>query len=119
MLALPKGEALKTYGEWLHPPSLSPARFAHAGHQFNLLAGAWIQFQVHDWVDHTQSDKTITLNQGAEHGCPMAKFQFRETEKFALNDPKTGRCAAYPSSKQFCPPPGFSPANVSVAIFST
>lgn len=32
----------------------------------NLLAAAWIQFQVHDWAQHSRSDKTweVPLNKG-------------------------------------------------------
>ncbi len=41
----------------------------HADHQqlapsLNMLAAAWIQFQVHDWFDHRTSDEQIGLQAG-------------------------------------------------------
>ncbi|CAM9858665.1 unnamed protein product [Ectocarpus sp. 4 AP-2014] len=52
--------------------------FKPAGAQLNILAAAWIQAMVHDWVDHTEADPT-ELSGGAAHGCPMNKFKFKKT----------------------------------------
>jgi hypothetical protein len=50
---------------------LARTRF-EAAESLNLLAAAWIQFQVHDWFDHgdNESDQPFEIDEGG-HSCPM------------------------------------------------
>ncbi|KAK4613678.1 Alpha-dioxygenase 2 [Fulvia fulva] len=63
----------------------------------NLLAAAWIQFQVHDWFNHEDSDQTynIPLQKGddwpAEHK-PMRLFKTKPDE---VQDASDERCPGY------------------------
>ena len=36
--------------------------------QFNMLAASWIQFMIHDWVDHVEDTKQ------ARHGITLIKL---------------------------------------------
>ena len=56
--------------------------FYPAGMQLNVLAAAWIQAMVHDWVGHYDDngpDGEVTLEEGKKHGCPLDSFSFRKT----------------------------------------
>eukprot|EP00904_Undaria_pinnatifida_P006812 jgi/Undpi1/3260/HiC_scaffold_15.g06634.m1 len=53
--------------------------FKPAGAQLNILAAAWIQAMVHDWMDHTEGAEIELTAGAAASGCPMAKFNTRTT----------------------------------------
>jgi len=38
---------------------LSRREYKDTGKQFNILAAAWIQFMVHDWIDHMEDTKQV------------------------------------------------------------
>lgn len=38
---------------------LARKTFIDTGKQFNILATAWIQFMVHDWMDHLEDTKQV------------------------------------------------------------
>lgn len=58
--------------------------FVPAGMQLNVLAAAWIQTMVHDWIDHLIDPKQkVTFNKGAAVGCPMHKFRLSATKNDA------------------------------------
>mmetsp|Transcript_16168 Transcript_16168/g.34943 ORF Transcript_16168/g.34943 Transcript_16168/m.34943 type:complete len:655 (+) Transcript_16168:228-2192(+) len=59
---------------------LAREEFKPAASQLNILAAAWIQAMVHDWINHLDSDRKVTLDRGAGL-CPMAKFNFKATEE--------------------------------------
>lgn len=62
-----------------------------AGAAFNMLAAAWVQLQVHDWMDHELERGPMRgeLSRGAEFGCPLAAFRFPETASSPLLEPDT------------------------------
>ncbi|CAB9526513.1 Alpha-dioxygenase 2 [Seminavis robusta] len=63
--------------------------FYPAGMQLNILAAAWIQSMVHDWVGHyddTSDDGEVRLEEGSTHGCPLGSFSFRKTLERPYDD---------------------------------
>nr|XP_043632449.1 alpha-dioxygenase 1-like [Erigeron canadensis] len=62
---------------------LARKQFIDTGKQFNIIAASWIQFMIHDWVDHLESTKQIELKAPAEvaNECPLKSFKFFETQK--------------------------------------
>ena len=38
---------------------LARKQFKHAGKQLNVIAASWIQFMIHDWMDHLESTKQV------------------------------------------------------------
>ncbi|KAI4319223.1 hypothetical protein MLD38_032850 [Melastoma candidum] len=72
----------------------SRKKFQDNGSQFNMLAVSWIQFMVHDWVDHMEDTEQVELTAPAEvaGGCPLKSFRFYKTKKVLTGSPfvKTG-----------------------------
>ncbi|XP_024973694.1 alpha-dioxygenase 1-like [Cynara cardunculus var. scolymus] len=62
--------------------------------QFNMIAASWIQFMVHDWIDHLESTEQIELKAPAEvvGQCPFKSFKFYKTKNVdtGLDDIKKG-----------------------------
>ncbi|KAM3761534.1 hypothetical protein ACB098_01G275100 [Castanea mollissima] len=40
---------------------LARRKFTNIGKQFNMIAASWIQFMIHDWIDHLEDTKQIEL----------------------------------------------------------
>lgn len=56
--------------------------FYPAGMQLNILAAAWIQAMVHDWVGHYDDmdpEAEVKLEDGKPYGCPLESFSFQKT----------------------------------------
>eukprot|EP00245_Coleochaete_scutata_P015082 TRINITY_DN65_c0_g2_i1.p1 TRINITY_DN65_c0_g2~~TRINITY_DN65_c0_g2_i1.p1 ORF type:complete len:674 (-),score=173.77 TRINITY_DN65_c0_g2_i1:686-2707(-) len=92
----------KQYGLLDPPPSLVANKLlvrkdkdavVSAGDQFNMLAASWIQFNIHDWVDH-EEDETMSAKIEAPSGleCPLRKFKFYPTKEVPTKQvyPATG-----------------------------
>merc|ERR1712165_181994 len=60
---------------------LAGEEFAPAADQLNVIAAAWIQAMVHDWIDHFESKDEQIFDRGEEFGCPMKKFKVFKTEE--------------------------------------
>ncbi|XP_078438313.1 peroxidase superfamily protein [Wolffia australiana] len=56
--------------------------FVGTGKQFNVIAASWIQFMVHDWIDHLESTRQVELvaPEAVAGGCPLKAFRFYATE---------------------------------------
>lgn len=39
---------------------LARKEFVDNGKQFNMIACSWIQFMIHDWVDHMEDTQQVT-----------------------------------------------------------
>lgn len=64
--------------------------FKPAAGQFNVLAAAWIQFMVHDWMEHvqdTQAEPHVLPASAAGDAQPVAEVGNKPACPFAL--PKT------------------------------
>jgi alpha-dioxygenase len=60
---------------------LARESFQPAGAQLNVVAAAWIQSMVHDWMKHVDGNMTSIEAKPAQVGsqCPLRKFKFAET----------------------------------------
>ena len=39
---------------------LARRKFIDTGKQFNMIAASWIQFMIHDWIDHLEDTKQVS-----------------------------------------------------------
>ncbi|XP_038905967.1 alpha-dioxygenase 1-like isoform X3 [Benincasa hispida] len=51
--------------------------------QFNVIAASWIQFMVHDWMDHMEDTEQVELVAPSKvaDGCPLKSFKFFKTKE--------------------------------------
>lgn len=40
---------------------LGRRKFIDTGKQFNMIAASWIQFMIHDWIDHLEDTHQVRL----------------------------------------------------------
>lgn len=38
---------------------LARREFIDTGKQFNMIAASWIQFMIHDWIDHLEDTQQV------------------------------------------------------------
>ncbi|KAK1292916.1 Alpha-dioxygenase 1 [Acorus calamus] len=74
---------------------LSRKKFIDTGKQFNMIAASWIQFMIHDWIDHLeQTDQLTEIVAPPEVAsqCPLKSFRFYKTKEVPTGfyDIKTG-----------------------------
>ncbi|XVE83913.1 hypothetical protein DITRI_Ditri16bG0126300 [Diplodiscus trichospermus] len=52
--------------------------------QLNIIAASWIQFMIHDWIDHLEDTNQIELTATDEVAskCPLTSFKFYQTKEF-------------------------------------
>ncbi|XP_059294091.1 alpha-dioxygenase PIOX [Lycium ferocissimum] len=62
---------------------LARRKFVDTGKQFNMIAASWIQFMVHDWIDHLEDTEQIELRAPKEVAseCPLKSFKFNKTKE--------------------------------------
>ncbi|KAF5730323.1 alpha-dioxygenase 2 [Tripterygium wilfordii] len=64
------------------------------GKQFNVIAASWIQFMIHDWVDHLEETNQVEISAPEEvvNQCPLKSFRFFKTKPVPTgsSDVKTG-----------------------------
>ncbi|KAF5457224.1 hypothetical protein F2P56_021340 [Juglans regia] len=62
---------------------LARRKFTDTGKQFNMIAASWIQFMIHDWIDHLEDTKQIELTAPREvaNQCPLKSFKFYKTKE--------------------------------------
>ncbi|CAI9090528.1 OLC1v1025313C2 [Oldenlandia corymbosa var. corymbosa] len=73
---------------------LARRKLIDTGKQFNMIAASWIQFMIHDWIDHLEDTQQIELTAPAEVAsqCPLKSFKFYKTKEVPTGfyDIKTG-----------------------------
>ncbi|XP_010551888.1 PREDICTED: alpha-dioxygenase 1 isoform X1 [Tarenaya hassleriana] len=73
---------------------LARRKFIDTGKQFNIIATSWIQFMIHDWIDHLEDTHQIELVAPREvaNKCPLKSFRFYKTKEVPTGffDTKTG-----------------------------
>ncbi|KAI9082331.1 hypothetical protein K1719_035754 [Acacia pycnantha] len=49
-----------------------------------MIACSWIQFMIHDWIDHLEDTEQVEIRDpdGYSGGCPLKSFKFFKTRKF-------------------------------------
>ncbi|CAL9170576.1 unnamed protein product, partial [Musa hybrid cultivar] len=62
---------------------LARRTYKDTGKQFNLIAASWIQFMVHDWMDHLEDTEQVVLPAPplVAHECPLKSFRFYSTKE--------------------------------------
>ncbi|KAK2994102.1 hypothetical protein RJ640_024366 [Escallonia rubra] len=62
---------------------LARRELINTGKQFNVVAASWIQFMIHDWIDHLEDTQQIELNAPKEVAslCPLKSFKFYKTKE--------------------------------------
>ncbi|XP_018720790.2 alpha-dioxygenase 2 [Eucalyptus grandis] len=62
---------------------LARKEFIDNGKQFNMIACSWIQFMIHDWVDHMEETDQVEIEAPDEvaEKCPLKSFRFNKTKK--------------------------------------
>ncbi|XP_052195219.1 alpha-dioxygenase PIOX [Diospyros lotus] len=62
---------------------LARRRLIDTGKQFNVLAASWIQFMIHDWVDHLEDTNQVELTapRSVAKQCPLQSFKFYKTKE--------------------------------------
>ncbi|XP_062117971.1 alpha-dioxygenase 2 [Humulus lupulus] len=62
---------------------LERKKFKDNGKQFNMIACSWIQFMIHDWVDHLEDTNQVEIGVVEEvaSGCPLKSFKFFKTKE--------------------------------------
>ncbi|XP_004489319.1 alpha-dioxygenase PIOX [Cicer arietinum] len=57
--------------------------YKDTGKQFNVIAASWIQFMIHDWIDHLEDTDQIELTAPREVAsqCPLKSFKFLKTKE--------------------------------------
>ncbi|KAI9082339.1 hypothetical protein K1719_035762 [Acacia pycnantha] len=63
---------------------LARKKFKDTGSQFKMIACSWIQFMIHDWIDHLEDTEQVEIRDpdGYSGGCPLKSFKFFKTRKF-------------------------------------
>jgi len=87
--------------QFLAQKLMARTNFKPAGDQLNVMAAAWIQTMVHDWVMHHDDNKkpSVILSKGAAFGCPMSTFRFSPTLERTTDDSyDNGRVAWWDAS---------------------
>ncbi|CAN8322003.1 unnamed protein product [Cochlearia groenlandica] len=73
---------------------LARRKLIDTGKQFNIIAASWIQFMIHDWVDHLEDTHQIEIVAPKEvvSECPLSSFRFFKTKEAPTGffDIKTG-----------------------------
>ncbi|KAJ4960690.1 hypothetical protein NE237_020600 [Protea cynaroides] len=73
---------------------LARSKLTDTGKQFNMIAASWIQFMIHDWVDHLEDTNQVELTAPKEVAsqCPLKSFRFYKTKEVPTGfyDIKTG-----------------------------
>ncbi|KAJ4729158.1 alpha-dioxygenase 1-like [Melia azedarach] len=63
---------------------LARRSFIDTGKQFNMIAASWIQFMIHDWIDHledTNQIEELTAPREVASQCPLTSFKFYKTKE--------------------------------------
>ncbi|XAR68387.1 hypothetical protein NMG60_11003488 [Bertholletia excelsa] len=68
---------------------LERKEFKDCGKQFNMIASSWVQFMIHDWVDHMEDTSQVVLKAPSEaaSGCPLKSFKFFKSKIVHTDSP--------------------------------
>ncbi|KAL1318117.1 hypothetical protein HN51_070377 [Arachis hypogaea] len=62
---------------------LARRTYKDTGKQLNVIAASWIQFMIHDWIDHLEETNQIEVTAAREVAdeCPLKSFRFYKTKE--------------------------------------
>ncbi|KAK1565594.1 hypothetical protein Q3G72_030295 [Acer saccharum] len=80
---------------------LARKKYIDNGKQFNMIACSWIQFMIHDWIDHLEDTKQLlnsaylykslpvelTAPNEISSSCPLKSFKFYKTKRVPTASP--------------------------------
>ncbi|XP_042965102.1 alpha-dioxygenase 2-like isoform X3 [Carya illinoinensis] len=70
---------------------LARKEFIDNGDQFNMIACSWIQFMIHDWIDHLEDTEQVEISaldqEISSSECPLNSFKFFKTKKIPTGSP--------------------------------
>lgn len=70
-----------------NPRATDASCFIPAGMQLNVLSAAWIQANLHGWLDHVlDTSTTLKFTKGATAGCPLKRFNLHPTKYAAATN---------------------------------
>ncbi|CAA3021965.1 alpha-dioxygenase 1 [Olea europaea subsp. europaea] len=81
---------------------LARRKYIDTGKQFNVIAASWIQFMIHDWVDHMENtDQQVELIAPKEVAsqCPLKSFKFYKTKEVYTDHVYSGIQSGYLNSR--------------------
>ncbi|TYJ37670.1 hypothetical protein E1A91_A05G391300v1 [Gossypium mustelinum] len=64
---------------------LTRTQYKDTDKQFNMIAASWIQFMIHDWIDHmenTNQKVELIAPKEVANKCPLSSFKFYPTREF-------------------------------------
>ncbi|XP_062111993.1 alpha-dioxygenase PIOX [Humulus lupulus] len=66
--------------------------YKDTGKQFNMIAASWIQFMIHDWVNHLEHTGQVELFAPTEVAgeCPLKSFKFFKTKEISISNGSSG-----------------------------
>nr|XP_043608718.1 alpha-dioxygenase 2 [Erigeron canadensis] len=69
-------------------------KFIDCGKQFNMIACSWLQFMIHDWIDHMEDTHQVEITAPNEVAgeCPLKSFKFYKSKEVSTGslETKTG-----------------------------
>ncbi|GER29463.1 alpha-dioxygenase 2 [Striga asiatica] len=72
---------------------LARRKLIDTGKQFNVIAASWIQFMIHDWVDHIESSTQVVELLAPEEvasQCPLKSFKFYKSKEIQIKNGDNG-----------------------------
>ncbi|XP_076900632.1 alpha-dioxygenase 2-like isoform X2 [Bidens hawaiensis] len=70
---------------------LERRKFVDCGKQFNMIACSWLQFMIHDWIDHMEDTHQVEIVAPPEvaERCPLKSFKFYKSKEFSTGSHQT------------------------------
>ncbi|KAL8234669.1 hypothetical protein R6Q59_020769 [Mikania micrantha] len=70
---------------------LERRKFVDCGKQFNMIACSWLQFMIHDWIDHMEDTQQVEMVAPVEvaHQCPLKSFKFYRSKQIPTGSLQT------------------------------
>ncbi|XP_024990292.1 alpha-dioxygenase 2 isoform X2 [Cynara cardunculus var. scolymus] len=73
---------------------LERRKFVDCGKQFNMIACSWLQFMIHDWIDHMEDTHQVEIVAPTEVAgqCPLKSYKFYKSREISTESlhTKTG-----------------------------
>ncbi|XP_024366728.1 alpha-dioxygenase PIOX [Physcomitrium patens] len=88
-----KSELVNPHPSVVAAKLLSRTELKDYGKQFNMIAASWINFMIHDWVDHLEElskEVEITAPPSVSAQCPLKNFMFYPTKEVPAGNNVTG-----------------------------
>ncbi|GJU07263.1 heme peroxidase [Tanacetum coccineum] len=70
---------------------LERRKIIDCGKQFNMIACSWLQFMIHDWIDHMEDTHQVEIVAPKEVAgqCPLKSFKFLRSKEISTGSLQT------------------------------